>query len=427
MLRTIKLESGQPFTSELLARSGGLSREIINIAADIVDDVRHRGDEALAEYTQRFDGVLLDDIRVSEEEIAYAYEKVSEELVASLRYAMQRIRMFHSHYPQKSWVIDDADDVILGQKITPIQRVGVYVPGGTAQYPSSVLMNVIPAQVAGVSEIAMVAPPAKDGTISPFTLVAADIAGVTEIYKVGGAQAIGALAFGTDTIPAVDKIVGPGNAYVAAAKKHVVGDVGIDMIAGPSEVLILADETANPRLVAIDLMAQAEHDERAATYLVTTDAALPEKVESELSQLLEATERPDITRASLEDNGLVVVCKNMADAIMVSDVIAAEHLEVMTEDADVVADTISNAGAIFIGSWTPESVGDYVAGPNHVLPTGGTARFSSPLSTDDFIKKSSIIKYTPTGLERDRLAIETIAEAEGLWAHKAAVTMRFES
>jgi len=426
MIRTIKLESGQTLTPELLARSGGISREIIEAAAAIVDDVRLRGDEALAEYTARFDNVVLDDVRISDEEIARAYELVDDTLVEALRYAAKRIHAFHEHHRQKSWTVTDEDGVVLGQKVTPIRRVGIYVPGGTAPYPSSVLMNVMPARVAGVSEVAMAAPPAVDGTISPYSLVAADIAGITEIYKMGGAQAIGALAYGTATIPAVDKVTGPGNAFVAAAKKHVMGDVGIDMIAGPSEVLVLADHRADPRFIAIDLMAQAEHDVRAASYLVTTDATLPEKVEAELSRLLGIAERSEITRTSLEDNGLIVVCENMADAIAVADVIAAEHLEVMTEDADVVADAISNAGAIFIGRWTPESVGDYVAGPNHVLPTGGTARFSSPLSTDDFVKKSSILSYTRQGLERDRSAAETIANTEGFWAHKQAVTMRFE-
>ena len=427
MLRRIILESGQPFTEKLLGRSGGLSRDIIAAATEIVEDVRLRGDEAVAEYTERYDGVALKTLRVDTDEIKRAYDLVDEALISSLRYAAERIRAFHAHQPQQSWTITDEDGVVLGQKVTPIDRVGVYVPGGTAVYPSSVLMNVMPARVAGVPEIAMVAPPAQDGAISPSTLVAADIAGVTEIYKVGGAQAIGALAFGTDTIPSVDKIVGPGNAYVAAAKKYVQGDVGIDMIAGPSEVLIVADQSADARLVAIDLMAQAEHDVRAATYLVTTDHTLAQRVEGELAKLLVLTPRADITRTSLEDNALCVLCETIDDAIAVADVIAAEHVEIMTQSADEVAEAISNAGAIFIGSWSPESSGDYVAGPNHVLPTGGTARFSSPLSTDDFIKKTSIIKYTQQGLRRDLDAIETIAQAEGLWAHKEAASMRFGS
>ncbi|MCL2024280.1 MAG: histidinol dehydrogenase [Coriobacteriia bacterium] len=428
-LRTVTLGLGQPLTRELLARSGGISREIIDSATAIVDDVRTRGDAALIEYTARFDGVTLapDTLRVSEKEIDAAFELVDDEIIDALRYAAERVRFFHEQHRQKSWTMTDDDGVVLGQKITPIRRVGVYVPGGTAPYPSSVLMNTMPAHVAGVSEIAMAAPPAQGGTISPYTLVTARIVGITEIYKMGGAQAIGALAYGTETIPAVDKIVGPGNAFVAAAKKYVMGEVGIDMIAGPSEVLVLADSTANPRLVAIDLMAQAEHDVRAATYLVTTDITLPTKVEAEFADLLSHSPRAEITAASLSDNSLVVICENIDDAIAASDIIAPEHLEVLTENAAEIAERLHNAGAIFIGPWTPESAGDYVAGPNHVLPTEGTARFSSPLSTDDFVKKSSIISYTREGLERDRKAIEAIAHTEGFWAHEHAVKERFSA
>ena len=424
MLRTVILEPNQPLTDELLARSGGISAEIAQVAAAIVDDVRARGDVALAEYTHRFDGADLDDIRVSPAEIEAAYRAVDEQLVASLRLAAERIRHFHAQHNAQSWTIADDDGVVLGQKVTPISRVGIYVPGGTAQYPSSVLMNAIPATVAGVGEIAMAAPPARDGSVSPYTLVAADIAGVSEIYKMGGAQAIGALAYGTESVKAVDKITGPGNAYVAAAKKHVVGDVGIDMIAGPSEVLIIADESADARLVAIDLMAQAEHDVRAATYLVTTDPTLPARVAEELDELLARTSRNEITTASLRDNGLCVVCASIDDAIAVADCIAPEHLEIMAADADAIAQRLTHAGAIFIGQWTPESAGDYVAGPNHTLPTGGTARFSSPLTTDDFVKKTSLLRYTPEGLARDSAHIQTIADCEGLWAHAEAVRLR---
>ncbi|MCL2818137.1 MAG: histidinol dehydrogenase [Actinomycetia bacterium] len=427
MLRRIELEPGQELTEELLDRKGGISAEIACGAADIVDDVRARGDVALGEYTSQFDGATLEDTRVSADEIANAYEQVDDSVIEALRYAAKRIEAFHSHKVPESWTVVDDDEVELGQKITPIDRVGVYVPGGTAPYPSSVLMNVMPAKVAGVDSIAMATPPTSDGTITPAILVAADIAGVDEIYKMGGAHAIGALAYGTETIAAVDKIVGPGNAYVAAAKKHVDGDVGIDMIAGPSEVLIIADESADPRLIAIDLMAQAEHDMRAATYLVTTDPTILEKVEENLKDHLKRTSRADITQASLRDNSVCVVCDSIADAIVVADRIAPEHLEVMTRDADAVAEAISNAGAIFVGAWTPESAGDYVAGPNHVLPTQGTARFSSALSTDDFLKKTSILRYTRKGLERDRDAIKNLAGTEGLWAHREAVTMRFDS
>ncbi|MCL2491453.1 MAG: histidinol dehydrogenase [Coriobacteriia bacterium] len=427
MLREIRLEPGQLLTPELLARSGGISAEIADGAAQIVDEVCLRGDKALLEYTERYDGAALDDIRVSEFEIAQAYKQVDDELVEALRYAADRIRDFHSQHVSESWTITDDEGVVLGKKITPIERVGVYVPGGTAPYPSSVLMNVLPAHVANVKHIAMATPPSSDGTVNAATLVAADIAGVDDIYKIGGAQAIGALAYGTETVDAVDKIVGPGNAYVAAAKRYVDGDVGIDMIAGPSEVLVLADEDADPRLIAIDLMAQAEHDVRAATYLVTTDPTLPGIVSEELDKLLPNSTREEITRAALTDNSLCVICETIEDAIAASDVIAPEHLEIMTDNALDVAEALSHAGAIFVGAWTPESAGDYVAGPNHVLPTEGTARFSSPLTTEDFLKKTSILSYTRKGLKRDQHAIEKIADAEGFWAHKEAVNMRFSS
>jgi histidinol dehydrogenase len=317
--------------------------------------------------------------------------------------------------------------VFLGQKVTPLRRVGIYVPGGRALYPSSVLMNALPAQVAGVDEIAMVVPPAADGNVNPYTLAAAAEAGVTEIYKVGGAQAIAALAYGTASIPRVDKIVGPGNAFVTAAKKLVMGDVGIDMLAGPSEVLVLADETAVPAFVAIDLMAQAEHDPRAATYLVTTDPMLPGLVVEALEMLLEDSPRGEITRRSLVDNGVSIVCPDIVAALDTVDLVAPEHLEVMTEEPYELLGSIRNAGAIFLGPWTPESVGDYVAGPNHVLPTGGTARFSSPLSVDDFIKKSSVLGYSFDALEIDGPTVLAIAEREGLWAHARAVSLRLDS
>lgn len=426
MLRRIKLEQDQRLTETLLARSGGITRDIINTAAAIVDDIKNRGDEALAEYTLRFDGVVLDSIIVTPDEIDAAYENVDEKLVESLEYAAARIADFHQRQLQEDWIVTDDDGVVLGQKITPIRRVGIYVPGGIAVYPSSVLMNALPAIVAGVTEIAMVVPPAQDGTVPANILVAADIAGITEIYKAGGAQAVGALAYGTETIPAVDKIVGPGNAYVAAAKKHVMGDVGIDMIAGPSEVLVLADKTSDPRLVAIDLMAQAEHDPLAATYLVTTSPKLADQVEDWLTTLLQRTQRPEITSASLNDNSVCVLCTNREQACDVSNSIAPEHLEIVMDSPHDLLDLITNAGAIFIGPWTPESVGDYVAGPNHVLPTGGTARFSSPLNVEDFTKKSSIIAYTEAALARDRTSIEAIANSEGLWSHEHAVTYRFE-
>ena len=428
-LRTINLEPGMRLTKALLNRSGGVDAYVVATAASIVDDVRVRGDEALYEYSEKFDHVseaTLGALRVSEEEIAAAFAQVDDELIAALQFAAEQITDFHSKQVRQSWFTTPGDGIMLGSKITPLARVGIYVPGGRAQYPSSVLMNAIPAQVAGVENIVMVAPPSKEGHIAPITLVAASLAGVTEIYKVGGAQAIGALAYGTRTIPAVDKIVGPGNAYVAAAKKLVNGDVGIDMIAGPSEVLILADETAIPAFVAIDMMAQAEHDPRAATYLVTTDESLIPLVEEALDMLLAETPRADITLEALQNNSVALICADEVDAVAASDFIAPEHLEIHMDHPFELLGEIHNAGAIFLGPWTPEAVGDYVAGPNHVLPTGGTARFSSPLSVDDFIKKSSVLSYSVEALAQDAPAVEAIAEHEGLWAHARSVSLRLD-
>ncbi len=427
MLRRIVLEPGQRLTEADLARSGGVDAEIIGVAAKIVDDVRQRGDVAVRELTKQFDGCDLEDFRVSDEEIEQAVASCNPEFLAALSDAAGAIEDFHRRQLPQSWFNAQAGGVFLGQKITPIARVGIYVPGGRARYPSSVLMNAIPAFVAGVDEIAMVVPPASDGTVNPYTLAAAAEAGVTEIYKVGGAQAIAALAYGTDTIPRVDKVVGPGNAYVTAAKKLVIGDVGIDMLAGPSEVLVLADETAVPAFVAIDLMAQAEHDPRAATYLVTTDPELPDLVEEALRLLLDESPRGDITQRSLQDNGIVVICPDIVAALETSDLIAPEHLEVQMADPYELLGSIRNAGAIFLGPWTPESVGDYVAGPNHVLPTGGTARFSSPLSVDDFVKKSSVLGYSYEALEMDGPTVLELAGKEGLWAHGRAVSLRLEA
>jgi len=427
MLRRIVLEPGQRLTEGDLARSGGVDAEIIGVAARIVDDVRARGDVAVRELTAQFDRVELADFRVTEEEIAAAVAECDPVFLDALSSAAAAIEDFHRRQLPQSWFTTQEGGVFLGQKVTPIARVGIYVPGGRARYPSSVLMNAMPAQVAGVDEIAMVVPPAADGSVNPYTLAAAAEAGVTEIYKIGGAQAVAALAYGTDTIPRVDKIVGPGNAYVTAAKKLVMGDVGIDMLAGPSEVLVLADDSAVPAFVAIDLMAQAEHDPRAATYLVTTDTELPDLVEEALHILLEESPRGDITQRSLTDNGVVVICPDIVAALDTSDLIAPEHLEIMMAEPYELLGSIRNAGAIFLGPWTPESVGDYIAGPNHVLPTGGTARFSSPLSVDDFMKKSSVIGYSFEALEIDGPTVLEIAEAEGLWAHGRAVSLRLEA
>jgi len=427
MLRRIVLEPGQRLTEADLARSGGVDAEILGVAARIVDDVRARGDEALRELTAKFDKCELADFRVTDAEIEAAVAQCEPEFLDAISMAAGAIEDFHQRQVQQSWFTAQEGGVMLGQKVTPLRRVGIYVPGGRAKYPSSVLMNAIPAAVAGVGEIAMVVPPDADGSVNPYTLAAAAEAGVTEIYKVGGAQAVAALAYGTDTIPRVDKITGPGNAYVTAAKKLVMGDVGIDMLAGPSEVLVLADETAVPAFVAIDLMAQAEHDPRAATYLVTTDAELPDDVEEALELLLAESPRGDITRRSLTDNGVVVVCPDIVAALDTVDLVAPEHLEVQCADAFDLLGSINNAGAIFLGHWTCESIGDYIAGPNHVLPTGGTARFSSPLSVDDFVKKSSVLSYSYDALEFDGPAVVELAEKEGLWAHGRAVSLRIDA
>jgi len=427
IMRRIELVRGAALPAGTLERSGGVDPEVLSVAARIVDDVKRRGDDALREYTLQFDRADIEVFRVSREEIEAAVASVPATFKDAIAAAAASIEEFHERQLPQSWFSAQDGGVFVGQKVTPIRRVGIYVPGGRACYPSSVLMNAIPAIVAGVDEIAMVVPPAADGTVNPYTLAAAAEAGVTEIYKVGGAQAVAALAYGTDTIPRVDKVVGPGNAYVTAAKKLVMGDVGIDMLAGPSEVLVLADDTAVPAFVAIDLMAQAEHDPRAATYLVTTDPELPDLVEEALRILLEESPRGDITARSLTDNALVVICPDIVAALDASDLIAPEHLEVQMAEPYELLGSIRNAGAIFLGPWTPESVGDYVAGPNHVLPTGGTARFSSPLSVDDFVKKSSVLGYSFEALEIDGPTVLEIADKEGLWAHGRAVSLRLEA
>lgn len=424
MMRRIDLERGRWLVARDVPRTGGIDMEVLGVAQRIIDDVRRRGDEALREYTAQFDKAELADFQVSAAEIEAAVAEVGDEFREAIASAAIAIEEFHQRQVQQSWFTTIEGGVLIGQQVTPIERVGIYVPGGRACYPSSVLMNAIPAIVAGVGGIAMVVPPDADGRVNPYTLAAAAEVGVDEIYKVGGAQAIAALAYGTDTIPRVDKITGPGNAYVTAAKKLVMGDVGIDMLAGPSEVLILADETAEPMFVAIDLMAQAEHDPRAATYLVTTDEDLPARVELALRELLVGSSRADVIERSLTDNGVVIVCPDIDVALDAANLIAPEHLEVQMADPFELLGSIRNAGAIFLGPWTPESVGDYVAGPNHVLPTGGTARFSSPLSVDDFVKKSSVLSYSLQGLEADGATVMTIAEAEGLEAHAAAVGIR---
>ncbi|MEH7236620.1 histidinol dehydrogenase [Bacillus sp. JJ1562] len=393
---------------------------------EILAKVQKEGDNALRYFTEKFDGVLLDELKVTETDIQDAYQKLDESLVPIIKEAAENIRDYHSRQVRQSWMTMKDNGTILGQKITPLDAVGVYVPGGKAAYPSSVLMNVIPAQVAGVERIVMVSPPSKDGTIPAGVLVAADILGVEEIYKVGGAQAIGALAFGTKTIKPVDKIVGPGNIFVALAKREVYGNVDIDMIAGPSEIVVLADETALPNEVAADLLSQAEHDERASSILVTTSMELAEAVSHEVEKQIALLPREAIARASINDFGAIYVTNDLDEAIKVVNELAPEHLEIVTKEPMEQVGKIKHAGAIFIGRYSSEPVGDYFAGPNHVLPTNGTARFSSPLSVDDFTKKSSIISYSKQGIEENGPKIAAFARLEGLEAHARAVEERLK-
>lgn len=429
-MRIQKLDSRSKknLLEDLLKRSPNQYGQYEEGVAKILSRIKEEGDNALFAYTEEFDHAKIDknNIRGTEEEIREAYEQIDSGLVDIIREAMENIRVYHEKQKQYSWFDSKSDGTILGQKVTPLQRVGVYVPGGKAAYPSSVLMNVIPAKVAGVDEIVMTTPPGKDGKVTPTTLVAAHEAGVDVIYKAGGAQAIGALAYGTESIKRVDKIVGPGNIYVALAKKAVYGHVSIDAVAGPSEILVIADETANPRYVAADLLSQAEHDELASAILVTTSETLAEKVSEEVDRFLETLSRSEIIRKSLDNYGYILVAETMEDAIDIANEIASEHLEIQTKDPYNVMTKIRNAGAIFIGEYASEPLGDYFAGPNHVLPTNGTARLFSPLSVDDFIKKSSIIGYSREALEKIHTKIEAFAEAEHLTAHANSIKVRFE-
>lgn len=429
-MRIQKLDSHtkRNLLEDLLKRSPNQYGEYEAGVARILEDVRIKGDEALFAYTETFDHASINEqnIQVTEEEIREAYELAGEELVSIIRKALANIQSYHEKQRQYSWFDSKPDGTILGQKVTALQRVGVYVPGGKAAYPSSVLMNIVPAKVAGVEEIVMVTPPGRDGKVNPNTLVAAHEAGADVIYKVGGAQAVGALAYGTSCIPKVDKIVGPGNIYVALAKKAVYGHVSIDAIAGPSEILVVADESANPRYVAADLLSQAEHDELASAILVTTSEELAEAVSKEVDGFLQELSRSEIIRKSLDNYGYILVAESMEDAIDIANEIASEHLEIQTRNPYDVMTRIRNAGAIFIGEYASEPLGDYFAGPNHVLPTNGTARFFSPLSVDDFIKKSSIIGYSREALERIHTDIEAFAQAEQLTAHANSIKVRFE-
>lgn len=413
---------------DLLKRSPNSYGEYEARVQEILDTVREKQDEAVFDYTKKFDGADINpgNILVTEEEVREAYAQMDENLLRIVRRALANIEAYHQKQMQYSWFDSKPDGTMLGQKVTALRRVGVYVPGGKAVYPSSVLMNVMPAKVAGVEEIIMVTPPGKDGKVNPTTLVAAKEAGVTAVYKVGGAQAVAALAYGTESIPKVDKIVGPGNIYVALAKKAVYGHVSIDSIAGPSEILVLADETANPRYVAADLLSQAEHDELASAILVTTSRELAEQVSRETDRFIQELSRGEIIQKSLDNYGHILVADTMEDAIDAANEIASEHLEIMTADPYQVMTKIRNAGAIFIGEYSSEPLGDYFAGPNHILPTNGTAKFFSPLSVDDFLKKSSIIAYSREALEQVHEDIEQFAEAEQLTAHANSVRVRFE-
>ncbi len=429
-MRTIKLtaESKCNILENLLKRSPNSYSQYEEAVSSILNDVRSRGDAALFEYTQKFDKAAVNagNIVVTQEEIDEAYRQVDGSLLEVIRKALANIREYHEKQKQYSWFDAKPDGTLVGQKVTALSRVGVYVPGGKAAYPSSVLMNVIPAKVAGVDQVIMCTPPDSSGKVYPTTLVAAHEAGVDCIYKAGGAQAVAAMAFGTESVPKVDKIVGPGNIYVALAKKAVFGYVSIDSVAGPSEIMVIADDTANPRYVAADMLSQAEHDELASAILVTTSEMLAQQVSAEIDVFLEQLSRRDIIRKSLDSYGYILVAGSMQEAIEVANDIASEHLEILTKNPFDVMTRIKNAGAIFLGEYSSEPLGDYFAGPNHVLPTNGTAKFFSPLGVDDFIKKSSIISYSREALEAIHLDIEKFASAESLTAHANSIHVRFE-
>ena len=427
-IQKLNSDTKKNLLEDLLKRSPNNYGQYEASVKEILDKVKEEKDAAVFAYTAKFDGAELtaDTIEVTEAEIEEAYAQVDDTLLTVIRKAKDNIESYHAKQRQNSWFDSKPDGTILGQKITPLHRVGVYVPGGKAVYPSSVLMNVMPAKVAGVDEIIMVTPPGKNGKVSPNTLVAAKEAGVDKIYKVGGAQAIAALAYGTESIPKVDKIVGPGNIYVALAKKAVYGHVSIDSIAGPSEILVVADETANPRYVAADLLSQAEHDELASAILVTTSEKLAHEVSDQVDGFLKELSRAEIIFKSLDNYGYILLADTMEDVINVANEIASEHLEIQTKNPFEVMTKIRNAGAIFIGEYASEPLGDYFAGPNHILPTNGTAKFFSPLSVDDFIKKSSIISYSREALQKVHKDIESFAKAEQLTAHANSIHVRFE-
>ena len=424
MMKLYRLEDLTP--DQILNRDLRAEQDVEEVVDAIIADVRARGDAALRDYALRFDGARLEELEVSAQEMDQALADADPYFLDTLRMAAANIEAFHRRQLRDSFVMTEQDGVILGQKYTPVERAGVYVPGGTAAYPSTVLMDVIPARVAGVPEIVMVTPAGRDGRVDPAILAAASVAGVTRIFKAGGAQAVAALAYGTESVPAVDKIVGPGNIYVATAKRKVYGKVGIDMIAGPSEILVLADGGCSPAWVAADLLSQAEHDRLASPVLVTDSEALALAVQAEVETQLDALPRRDIARASVETGGKIILCGSLDQAVDVCNIIAPEHLELCVEDPFALLGRIKNAGSIFLGRNVPEALGDYFAGPNHTLPTSGTARFSSPLGVDDFVKRSSFIYYTREALGRVKDRIAGFAEAEGLHAHARSVTIRYE-
>ncbi|MBQ4505334.1 MAG: histidinol dehydrogenase [Firmicutes bacterium] len=411
---------------EILDRTEEETVDVTEIVADIIDTVRQKGDQALLEYAKKFDQADLNNLVVTQEEIDEALAQIDPYFIETLKQARDNIQLYHEKQLRTGYEIQKEDGIVLGQKVTPLARVGVYVPGGTASYPSSVLMNVIPAKIAGVGEIVMVTPPDKQGKVAAPILAAASVAGVTKIVKTGGAQAVAALAYGTESVPRVDKIVGPGNAFVATAKRMVFGQVDIDMIAGPSEILVLADGTCNPSFVAADLLSQAEHDKMAQAVLVTDSADLAAKVAEELEVQLSQLPREEIARTSIENRGKIIVAGSLEQAIEAANAIAPEHLELCVDEPFALLPLVKNAGSIFLGKHTPEAMGDYFAGTNHILPTGGTARFSSPLSVDDFVKKSSYLYYTPEALAKVKDRVADFAEREGLHAHGKSVTIRFE-
>ncbi len=425
MIKTMKYTNMVELKNEL-SRSQFSHDDVNAIVKDILDDVKLRGDQALYDYNKKFDNVSLSSLQVTEKEIEDAFNRLDKELLEVIRYSHENIVRYHTKQKRNDFLDKDTDGVILGQIINPIEKVGIYVPGGTAAYPSTVLMNAVPAKVAGVEEIVMVTPPNEDGTISDVILAAAKIAGVTKIFKVGGAQAVAALSYGTETIPAVYKIVGPGNIFVAMAKKMVFGEVAIDMVAGPSEVLIISDDSSDPVHIAADLLSQAEHDKLAACILVTTSEELAKSVAVEIESQLAELPRQEIARESINNNGRIIIAKNIEEAILISNEIAPEHLELAVMDPFALLSKIKNAGSIFLGHNTPEPLGDYLAGPNHTIPTSGTAKFASPLSVDDFIKKSSVIYYSKEALEKVKDKVILFAESEGLTAHANSVRKRFK-